>query len=450
MRMRMKRSSGLFFLLTTCCLLPTGLVWADEPANASLKADVEVLKARLTQLEAQLSGTQTLSKEAPSTAGKSGLPTVQLPSGLQGLQISGYADVSYILNMQHADAVNVNPSGSSTKNGGNRGRVFDTQSNGFTPQAFELVLEKPETNEMPIGFRTDLFFGDDAELIHSNGLGATSAGAGSPAQPFDLQQAYLTVKAPVGAGIDFKVGKFVTLLRADVIESPANWNFSRSYLFGYAIPFTHTGALATYPLGEWGSVSGGIVNGWDIVDDNNQFKTFLGQLNLTPIKSVTLTLNGITGAERAGDNRNQRAVVDFVGTWQPCEKLTLMSNYDYGHESSLAHGAVTTAGFDTSNWQGLALYAKYNLTPKWSLAGRWEWFDDMGNTRTGFTSRGGTTESRINFNEWTFTSQWTLHEHVLARLEYRHDSADERVFFRGKSKFLDSQDTIAAEMIYHF
>ena len=265
----------------------------------------------------------------------------------------------------------------------------------------------------------------------------------------DLQQAYLTVKAPVGQGLDFKVGKFVTLLGAEVIESPANWNFSRSYLFGYAIPFTHTGVLVSYPLGEWGSVTGGIVNGWDIVDDNNNAKSFLGNLTLTPLPSVTLSSNLITGAERSADNRNDRTVLDLVGTWKPLDALTLMANYDYGHESSTSHGVSSTAGFDSANWQGLALYAKYDLTPKWSLAGRGEWFNDVDGVRVALSSSDGTLDG-TNFFGYTLTSQWTLYEHVLARLEYRHDTASNRVFFHGGDGFINDQDTIAAEMIYHF
>ncbi len=423
-------------LLAGCVLVGASPCWADEPSTESLKADIQVLKDRLSKLEVRLTETQTLSKETPSPEKKSGaVPTLELPSGLQGLRMSGYADTSYILNLESADIA---------KGRTNRGRVFDTQPNAFTLNGFNLALEKPLSNEFPIGFRTDLLIGKDAELIHSTGLGTAT-------DPWDLQQAYVTYRAPVGSGLDFKVGKFVTLLGAEVIRSMDNWNFSRSYLFGYAIPFTHTGALVSYPVfGDYGSVTGGVVNGWDNVDENNQFKTMLGSLSLTPIKSVTLGINGITGAERTGDNRNDRSVIDLVTTWQPLEKLTLMGNYDYGHESNLAHGVTGTPGFDSADWQGLALYAKYDLTPKWSLAGRWEWFDDIGNTRLGLTGPGGTLLNRLNVYGTTLTSQWVLHEHLIARLEYRHDDADERVFFHEKSGFLGYQDTISTELIYHF
>jgi hypothetical protein len=412
-------------------------VWADEPEAASLKAEIEILKQRLARLESQaaraeLTGTTGIGEKA-------GLPTLELPSGLQGLAMSGYADVSYIYNFSEPSPNSTTGLTSGTR--GNRGRAFDTEPNGFTPHAFEVVFEKPVTDQMPFGFRTDLFFGDDAEVFGAAGLGSAT-------DEIELQQAYITARAPIGAGIDFKVGKFVTLLGAEVIESPANWNFSRSYMFNYSIPFTHTGVLASYPLGEFGSATLGVVNGWERVDDNNKAKTILGNITLTPFESLSLSSNLVTGAEQAGDSNDKRTVISNIVTWTPpVEHLTLMANYDYGHESGVTAASGGEAGV---NWTGLALYAKYDLTSTWSLAGRWEWFDDKDNVRTGFTSFGGGTPPDIDFQEWTLTSQWNLYEHVLARLEYRHDSADQRVFFHDTDGFAKYQDTIAAELIYHF
>lgn len=427
--------------LVAGCMLAVGSpVWADDPSMDGDKAEIQMLKSRLDKLERRVTERESAmpSQGISSIGEKPGLSTLELPSGLAGLQMSGYADVSYIYNFAESDP----GSGSRT----NRVRTFDTEPNGFTPHAFELVLEKPMTDEMPIGFRADLFMGDDASVIKSVGLGRPATAGDAD---FDLQQAYITAKAPVGAGIDFKVGKFVTLLGAEVIESPANWNFSRSYMFGFSIPFTHTGALATYPLGEFGSVTAGVVNGWDIVDDNNKGKSLLGNVTLTPMEGLTLSANGISGAEQSGDNRDDRTVVDLVATYQPIEKLTLMANYDFGHESGLVQGAGT-AGFDSAEWQGLALYAKYDLTDTWSLAGRGEWFDDKDSVRTALTGRDSGTFNDVDFYEVTFTSQWKLHEHVLARLEYRHDKADEDVFFHDAAGFINYQDTVAAELIYHF
>ena len=122
---------------------PAAVAMADESDNAALKAEVEVLKSRLNSLEqkmAQQGGGASLSPAAPSIAEKPAGGFMELPSGLQGLQMSGYVDTSYVYNFVRPD-----PGAGRT----NRGRVFDTNP-GFTIQAAELVLEKPVSDETPI------------------------------------------------------------------------------------------------------------------------------------------------------------------------------------------------------------------------------------------------------------------------------------------------------------
>ena len=411
------------WLSAVCCLLwaAAGPVWATDP---SLQAEIEVLKERLAKLEAQLSE----GKIVPPTAGE-GASTIALPSGLQGLQMSGYVDISYLYNFNEQN------------NFGNSGRVFDIEGNGFTPHAAELVLEKTATDGTPIGFRTDLFFGDDAEVFHSTGFGAAT-------DIFDLQQAYITLRAPVGQGLDLKVGKFVTLLGAEVIESPANWNFSRSYMFGYSIPFTHTGVLATYPtFGEMGSTTLGVVNGWDIVDDNNKAKTFLGNVTLGPWNNLTLSSNFVYGAEQANNSHDQRGVLSNVLSYTPNEQWAFMADWDYGHEEDVIGST------DNASWQGYALYARYAPLDWYALANRIEWFNDQDGVRVAPAAAGaalaGSGHGDVEFFEWTLTNEFKLSEHVVARLEYRLDKANANVF-RQDQGAADYMNTVAGELIYHF
>ena len=86
---------------------------------------------------------------------------------------------------------------------------------------------------------------------------------------YDLEEAYGSYAIPLGNGLTVKAGKFVTLLGYEVIEAPNNLTFSRSFLFSLAIPLTHVGALVTYPVFDWLSLTAGPVVGWDIGDDNN-------------------------------------------------------------------------------------------------------------------------------------------------------------------------------------
>src|SRR5262249_48300549 len=76
---------------------------------------------------------------------------------------------------------------------------------------------------------------------------------------FAVKQAYVVLHAPVGNGLDFKVGVWDTIIGYEVFESVNNPNVTRSY--GYTMePTTHTGIMATYQVNEMLSASAGIAN----------------------------------------------------------------------------------------------------------------------------------------------------------------------------------------------
>src|SRR5262249_57753422 len=93
-------------------------------------------------------------------------------------------------------------------------------------------------------------------------------------------------------GLSIKGGKFVTLLGAEVIEPWSNFNMSRSFLFSFAIPFTTTGALVSYPITDKISVTGGPIMGWDQVP-NIGGVTGTGHITWEEADPVTLAANRI-------------------------------------------------------------------------------------------------------------------------------------------------------------
>lgn len=394
-------------------------VWADEASD--LKKEVTALKARLQSLEERLEKQEASAKTAsvlPPTAG-------EIPAWVRKVDVSGFADVSYVYNTQ-------TPKSRTTSL-----RVFDTEANGFQPNAFELVVQKPVSAESPVGFRADLDFGEDAEVV-----GSVTTGLGSTTDEMDLQQAYAEAILPVGSGLNVKMGKFVTLHGAEVIESKDNWNFSRSYLFGYAIPFTHTGLRLTYQLTSWLSTYFGVNNGWDVVDDNNTGKSVEWQMALTPTPKTFLSVTGMHGPEQASDNRDDRHLIDVVLGYNPNEKLSLKLNYDFGHEQD-----AVTEDVESASWQGVAGYARYQFNDRYALAARSEYFADFDGIRTGARAANGVGDLRVW--ELTLTNEFKLYKDLITRLEYRHDHASDPVFSAGSSTD-NTQDTFSLEMIYPF
>src|SRR5258707_4863916 len=147
----------------------------------------------------------------------------------------------------------------------------------------------------PVGFQVDLGFGRAFDIIH--------AGEPSTAPSFlrNIEQAYVMLKPAKWKGFEVDLGQFVTSAGAEVIESHSNWNYSRSLLFAWAIPYYHFGLRATETKGHF---TGGfqVVNGWNNVEDNNSGKTlgFVGNINT---KKLTWSNNYYTGPENPGTNK---------------------------------------------------------------------------------------------------------------------------------------------------
>lgn len=402
----MRKINGFLKLISSIFMIAfffgIALGAVEARAESALEEEISDLRQRLQNLEKKISS--DASEEEGSVL-----------TFLRGIKVSGHLDTSVNYNFNEPDSK------------ANDLRIFDTDANTLNLDLFELVLEK-DAPEGGVGFRLVLDYGDVAESIGSSGLGSTS-------DEFDLQQAYVSLNAPLGiSGLSLNIGKFATLLGYEVIQSKDNFNTSRSFLFGYAIPFTHTGILASYVLNDTLDFNLGVVNGWDNVKDNNDAKTVLGRVGITPYEDLSIGITGIYGAEQDNSNGNKRGVVDVVATWEATDKLTLGLNYDYGYEEDgISEG-------QSAIWWGKAVYAHYQLMDKWALAARVELFDDEDGARTGTAQQ---------LWEITMTNDYNLYDNLLLRLEYRHDESNKSSFAE-KDKTVSTQDTISLEMIYTF
>ena len=94
------------------------------------------------------------------------------------------------------------------------------------------------------------------------------------------------------------MGKFVTPIGAEVIESQDNWNYTRSILFGYAIPFYHMGVRATVRRERQGLASPGyLVNGWNNSSELDGDPSVALNVTLKPSGSFTWYANYMVGKE---------------------------------------------------------------------------------------------------------------------------------------------------------
>jgi len=303
-------------------------------------------------------------------------------------------------------------------------RVFDYNDNSLNLDVAELVVQMAAAKPNDLGFRVDVVGGKSIPRI--------SKAQDRYNTQFDVQQAFASYIAPIGSGVRLDVGKYVTHLGYEVIEGydGYNDNYTRSILFGYAIPFTHTGAKASYAFNSRIAGMVEVVKGWDLVHDNNGAKSVGAQITLTPVSPLSVFLNWIGGPEIADDNRSTRNVFDVVTILKATSSLTLGMNGDYGIETGTSR---VDPGSD-AKWKGVAGYATYAMSSKVSVSLRGETFRDEGGTRLG-------TDTEATLSEVTLTPAYKFTDHVVLRAEVRHDKANQPILVRRTA--LTTQQTTA-------
>jgi hypothetical protein len=332
------------------------------------------------------------------------------------LQVNAFASAGYSWNANVPDA------------GKNQLRVFDQDDNNLTLHVLEIAFQKPAASPGEFGFT--------AHLAAGSSIPKAVRSAGLESGDIDVHQASIRYVADAGRGITIDAGKFVTPLGYEVIEGydGFNDNATRGFLFGYAIPFTHTGLRVSYPLRDDVTGTVLIVNGWDNAVDNNRSKTVGGQIGVVPVQGVSLLAGALYGPEQTGNNSNNRTVVDLVGTFAVSPLLTLGVNGDYGMEEG------TGPGGGTARWGGVAGYCRLHVLDRLSLALRGEYFEDTHGTRTGTVQK---------LQEVTLTPEFRPASGFIVRSDFRYDRSNAAVFEK-RGAFQRSQFTITVNALVVF
>jgi hypothetical protein len=422
------------------------------PTNEELQKKLDDLEKQLAEVKAQIASAPPAPSTpapppaaAPATAAAA--PASPAPTGLAGLlgptTLSGFVDVYYGYNSNQPE------------NRTTALRNFDINSGQFGLNMIELVADKATSTDSRVGYHVALGFGQAMNLVNGSEIPSPNVPVTQPTLPpstvtnFDqyLKEGYVEYLAPAGKGLTVDFGKFVTNAGAEVIETKDNWNYSRGLLFSWAIPYFHFGVRAKYAFNGKVALTGFLLNGWNNSVDNNSGKTTGFTLALTPTKKLSLYENYYVGPEQSSVggvsfNGNFRHLTDTVVVYNATPKLSLMANYDYGHEHFTGIPAVW--------WSGIAGYIKYAPNAKWAFATRGEYFIDHNGFATG-AAQGQ------NVAEWTGTLERTLAGHIISRLEYRRDMSDHSVFPYRTSSLpgspfspVDHQNTVTVGLVYAF
>lgn len=350
--------------------------------------------------------------------------TTPLMTALSSTVISGYVDASAVWN---PGTGNANPAPVSFNAG---------KQDGFNLNVVNLTLEKPlDEGQWSAGYKAELLFGPDATGYN------TSANAFAGASDFSIKQAYIALRAPVGNGLDLKLGTFDSIIGYESFASYRNPNYTRSY--GYTItPTQHTGVLASYQLSDMFAVSAGVANtlasGINVRSPRAESaKTYMGSVTFTAPESMgalagSALYAGIVDGFNGNGTDDQTSYYLGATLATPVAGLRLGAAYD--HVSNFGLGGYAAAA---------SVYASFQATEKMSLHARGEY------------AKGalGNAPGNAKILALTGTVQYDLWQNVISRLEVRWDhSADGGNQFGGTAGAPTKKNEVmvAANLIYRF
>jgi hypothetical protein len=397
---------------------------APAADNSAILKDIEEMKARIAQLEAQLKAQAAAAAAAPApvVAAAPAAPAAPVWS-VGSVDISGFIDGYYSYNANR-------PSGSTFTGQSNQLYNFNDLTDQFNLSAAKLTLNHDPD---PVGVHLDFIYGRTNDLIN----GGTNGNY--------IEQAFLSFKPAKAKGFEADFGKFVTSAGAEVIESKDNWNYSRSLLFVNAIPYFHFGLRTSYPLTKAETVGVQVVNGWNNVIANNGGVT-IGLTSAYVKPKYTWNLNYYTGPSNTNTQKGYRNLFDSTLVLTPTAKFSAYLNYDYGQNRDAIATVYPYGDKLLKHWQGAAVAAREQLTAKNAVAGRFEYFADLNGLPTGV---------RQDVKEFTATYEYKWVEGLLGRLEYRRDWSNVDYFAKGNSDPLTrgavgAQSTLTASFVAFF
>jgi hypothetical protein len=333
--------------------------------------------------------------------------TNMLMTSLSSTTISGYVDIAAQFTPQSTGAA--------------PNYYYGQPGNSINLNVVDIAIDHPEdSTPWAAGYHVEFFVGPVAQAMGLNN---------------DIRQAYITLRTPVGNGIDWKIGIFDTIVGYESTTTGNNPNYTHSY--GYNMePTTHTGILGSYTVNSIVSVEAGVADtayqgagAYNVGTPSAglYLPTIMGGLTLTApdsfgwAKGATLSADIINTSGNVAGNSDPVSYNGAGGTSYyagitlptPIAALNFGASFDY----------LNARDVSGNEWDG-ALYSTYKFTDKLSLNLRAEYFEGKPLNNAGAYNGGGPGLPGNDAQEVTATLQYALWANVLTRLEVRWDHSN--------------------------
>lgn len=261
-----------------------------------------------------------------------------------------------------------------------------------------------------------------AKLIPGFGTFMNANYASEPGSLKNLVEANVGVCLSEKRNIWVDVGVLGSPYTNESAVSKDHLMYTRSLAAEYA-PYYLSGARFSFPLTKKLNSYIYLLNGWQVIQENNTQKAVGTQLEFRPGKKVLINWNTFTGDERSSlkPNYRQRYFSDIYLVWSPSQKWDITSCAYYGIQQE----KQTRKQVDYSWWQANFI-VRYHFNKKHSLSGRVEYFNDPRQVimpaQTGLTKESNMGGGGLCWNI-------RLNENAVFRLENRVLTARQNLFY---------------------
>ena len=214
-------------------------------------------------------------------------------------------------------------------------------------------------------------------------------------------------------------GIFASHIGFESAVSKDCWALTRSILAENS-PYYESGAKLTYITGNGkGLFSGLILNGWQHIQrpEGNNSAAFGTQISFTPSSSITLNYSTFIGNDKPDEIKQMRYFHNLYGIFNISDQFHITAGFDYGMEQSAPESD------EFNNWYSPVLILKYDFNDTWSVAGRFENYND----ENGVIIATGT-EHGFNTTGYSLNLDCKLRANAVWRIEGRMLSSEDDIF----------------------
>lgn len=287
--------------------------------------------------------------------------------------------------------------------------------------ALEIVREAK-----PVGFHLSLVAGNGTDVLHAGE--PSGAGVGRDVYRYIYQASIIYKATP---RLTFEGGIFPSHIGFEAFYSKDNWSYTRGWL-GEFSPYYQAGVHAGYQFTPHWSGEIHVLNGWQIIGENNDAKALGGKIAYSDDR-LNASLNTFDGPELANDNHDWRHFGDLIAQYKVTPALSVGGSLDRGHE--LHPGGIA------ANWLGLAAFARRTLGDRRAVALRVERYNDPDNALSGTSQK---------LSEATLTYEFRPADNLIVKVEGRRDHSTADVFSKRISETTRNQTLVVIGAVATF